>query len=333
MTVKEIAELAGTSRGTVDRVLHGRGNVRPELRSKILKVIEETHYKPNQLARALINSRKKFHIGVVLHSVGNPFFEDVLKGIRYRAAKFESHGIELTVKEIKGFSAREQIEAIDELKKEQIDGLVIMPIDVAEIRRVLSSLAIPVVTLNTDIEVPKVAFVGCDYVNSGMICGDLAKLILCNGGTVAIVIGNATIAGHTERVKGFLASVGEAEAIRVMTPIENEDDDDISYRKVKALLQETAPDLIYFGAAGIEGGIRAVLECGRRIHIVTVDYTDTVKRYLKSGVIAATVTQQPFVQGDEAINILFNVLADDRQPRDTNNYTRNQVLLRNSKEY
>ena len=34
MTIKEIAALAGTSRGTVDRVLNGRGNVNPELKKK-----------------------------------------------------------------------------------------------------------------------------------------------------------------------------------------------------------------------------------------------------------------------------------------------------------
>ena len=37
VTVKQIAELAGVSRGTVDRALNGRGNVRPEVEKRILK--------------------------------------------------------------------------------------------------------------------------------------------------------------------------------------------------------------------------------------------------------------------------------------------------------
>ena len=40
MTIKQIAEKAGTSRGTVDRVLNGRGNVNPELAKRILDIAE-----------------------------------------------------------------------------------------------------------------------------------------------------------------------------------------------------------------------------------------------------------------------------------------------------
>ena len=38
VTVKQIAELAGVSRGTVDRALNGRGNVRPEVEKRILEL-------------------------------------------------------------------------------------------------------------------------------------------------------------------------------------------------------------------------------------------------------------------------------------------------------
>ena len=52
MTIKQIAEKAGTSRGTVDRVLNGRGNVNPELAKRILDIAERERYQPNQLAQA-----------------------------------------------------------------------------------------------------------------------------------------------------------------------------------------------------------------------------------------------------------------------------------------
>ena len=59
MTIKQIAEKAGTSRGTVDRVLNGRGNVNPELAKRILDIAERERYQPNQLAQALIRSRQQ----------------------------------------------------------------------------------------------------------------------------------------------------------------------------------------------------------------------------------------------------------------------------------
>ena len=72
MTIKQIAEKAGTSRGTVDRVLNGRGK---QIRAgkRILDIAERERYQPNQLAQALIRSRQRTHIGMVIPSVGNPF--------------------------------------------------------------------------------------------------------------------------------------------------------------------------------------------------------------------------------------------------------------------
>ncbi len=333
MTVKEIAELAGTSRGTVDRVINGRGNVSPAIRDKVLKIVEQVDYQPNHLARALINSRKHIRIGVVICSIGNPFFDDVLKGIYDREKKLSSYGVEIIIKQIKGYSAKEQIDAVDELLALGIDGLDIMPIDAVEVKEYLSGLSIPIVTFNTDIDIPKLAFVGCDYYNSGMVSGDITKLILENGGEVAVVIGSFMNAGHNERVRGFVSGIAESENIDLIDQIENQDDDNASYKMVKALLDSHSPNLIYFGAAGIDGGIKAILESGKKVRIITVDETETVRKHLNTGVISATVTQQPYVQGENSIKILFDYLANNKRPRETENYTQNQVLLKNSKHF
>lgn len=166
---------------------------------------------------------------------------------------------------------------------------------------------------------------------SGKVSGDIAKLILSRGGKAAVVIGSLKIAGHNDRVCGFLSSISENPSIEVVEQLENQDDDAISYRAISELLSAQSPDLIYFGAAGIEGGIKAVLESQKDIRIITVDDTETVRKYLRRGVISATVTQQPFVQGNNSIKILFDYLSNKTTPREINNYTKNQVLLKNSK--
>src|SRR5512137_651323 len=53
MTLKEIAEAAGVSIGTVDRVLHGRGRVSPETRAAVERIVAGSGYKPNPLAKHL----------------------------------------------------------------------------------------------------------------------------------------------------------------------------------------------------------------------------------------------------------------------------------------
>ena len=203
MTIKQIAEKAGTSRGTVDRVLNGRGNVNPELAKRILDIAERERYQPNQLAQALIRSRQRTHIGMVIPSVGNPFFDEVLRGAQSRARKLSSYGTTLTIREIKGYDAATQLQAMRRLVAEGVDALAVMPLDVPEVAEYLQSLPIPVVTVNTDIDVDRVAFVGCDYYNSGMITGDLVQLMLNGRGRVAAVIGSTNVRGHMDRVRGL----------------------------------------------------------------------------------------------------------------------------------
>lgn len=332
MTIKEIAALAGTSRGTVDRVLNGRGNVNPELTEKILHIANANNYKPNTLAQALIKSRKHMFIGVVINSLGNDFFDEVLNGIRDRAQKYANYGLNVMIKEIKGYDEAEQLQAIDEMLAQEIDALAIMPLDLPEVRAKLEALEIPIVMFNTDLQIDKLAFVGCDYYNSGGLSGDIARLILGEGGgRVGIVIGSFMLRGHRLRAAGFKDSVAANPKIEIVACLENADDDARSYTLTRQLIDEQAPDLIYFGAAGIKGGVEAVLDSGKPIRILTVDETKFTHDNLKKGVIAATVTQQPYEQGVMTIKILHDYLSNGRPPREKYNYTENQVKLKSSK--
>ena len=82
VTVKQIAELAGVSRGTVDRALNGRGNVRPEIEKKILAIAQEMGYTPNRAGKALAYQRKNLSFGMIANAEGNEFFDEVLRGAR-----------------------------------------------------------------------------------------------------------------------------------------------------------------------------------------------------------------------------------------------------------
>ncbi len=51
--LKDIATLSGVSLGTVDRVIHNRGQVAEKTRERVLQVAKELNYTPNIMARAL----------------------------------------------------------------------------------------------------------------------------------------------------------------------------------------------------------------------------------------------------------------------------------------
>ena len=97
VTVKQIAELAGVSRGTVDRALNGRGNVRPEVEKRILQIAEEMGYTPNRAGKALAYQRKNLSFGIVANAHGNEFFDDLLKGAQTAADEYSDFGLSLKI--------------------------------------------------------------------------------------------------------------------------------------------------------------------------------------------------------------------------------------------
>ena len=84
-TIKEIAELAGVSRGTVDRVLNNRGAVNAETEAKIRSIMKQLHYKPNKAGMALAAQKKKYLIGIIMFSKKNPYFDEVMQGFEDKA--------------------------------------------------------------------------------------------------------------------------------------------------------------------------------------------------------------------------------------------------------
>ena len=59
ITLEQIAKLAGVSRTTASRVINGLPNVRPEIRERVLRIIQEHNYLPDHAARTLASRRTR----------------------------------------------------------------------------------------------------------------------------------------------------------------------------------------------------------------------------------------------------------------------------------
>ncbi|GAB1420845.1 LacI family DNA-binding transcriptional regulator [Anaerolineales bacterium] len=92
-TIKQIAELAGVSKATVSRVLNDYAHIRPELRERVQKVIEETGYERNTVARLLATDRSNM-IGLLIPSGAkavftDPYFPKLTLGISRGANQYD----------------------------------------------------------------------------------------------------------------------------------------------------------------------------------------------------------------------------------------------------
>lgn len=83
MNIKDIARLAGVGVSTVSRVINDHPDVKDETREKILKIIKESNYIPNNSARILKKNNTN-NIGVLVKGVFNPFFAEMINIIGNR---------------------------------------------------------------------------------------------------------------------------------------------------------------------------------------------------------------------------------------------------------
>lgn len=326
-TIKEIAELAGVSRGTVDRVLNNRGSVNAKTAEKILEIAKAVDYKPNKAGLTLAAQKRRLKLGVILFGNSNPFFAEVMKGVHYQQEKLASYNCTIIVKQI-SYDAQEQLTAIDDLLAEEVHGIVLAPYNspavISKINE-LYDMGIPIVTTNTDIDHSKrIAYVGSNDFLSGETAGGLMGLMTSGEIYAGIVLGSRQILCHTDRVAGFQSCIERKYPhIRITAVVQNQDDEVESFRVTQKLLQENPQiNALYFAAGGVYGGCKAVIAEGRQhsTTIITHDKVDTTRSFVKEGIISATICQQPFIQGSKSLDILFNYLTAGELPEKELNY-------------
>jgi LacI family transcriptional regulator len=316
VTIKQIADLCGVSRGTVDRVLNERGKVKPETEERVLHTIRKLGYTKNIAGKALTLKKTTPVIGVVVSSEGNPFFDDVIEGFRQAEKELTDYGVTLMLKTMRGYDVHRQLALIGELEKAGISALVIQPINDARISKKINDLGvkgIPTITVNTDIEnTCRSCYVGSDYTAGGVTAAGVMRIVTGGRANLGIVTGVSMLLGHDQRREGFERHIGAVcPDIRIVDNACAMDDTEHSYRMTLAMLNRNPQiDAIFIVAAGAEGVCRAVVEKKLEdvIRVVAFDTIPATISMMRTGLVRAVICQQPLRQGHDSVIAAFDIL-------------------------
>lgn len=333
VTIKKIADVCGVSRGTVDRVLNGRGNVKKETEEKIITIAKELGY-TKVGTKKNSEKRKTINIGVVLAAEGNSFFDDILKGMHQAKKELADYGLTLTVKTMKGYDPMEQLALIESFEN-SISALIINPISDIKIEYKINSLAekgIPVATVNTDIESSKRLFyVGSNYTKGGEIACGMLALITGGKANIGILSGSDRLMGHSRRIKGFKEICQQRYKDFNVLAYGQTNDDEIQAFEVTLNMLREQPDInaLYIAGAGVYGACRAVLSLGREndLSIICFDRVPGTVEMMEKGLIKATICQQPFTQGNKCVHIMFNHLVSENRPEKVQFIVKNEIRI------
>ena len=199
-TIKMIAERAGVSIGTVDRVLHDRPYVKAEVRERILQVMEELDYRPNRMASALATSGTPRRFVVVQPAWKEYLGEAMAEGVaQFRKAR-RDYNLTVDVLEYPRNDMAACLRLLEQVEREGAQGIALSGFDCESVRRKLEELSqrrIPVVTFNSDIaNAPRLCYVGENARRAGRTAGEIASKFYRPGDRMLLVYGGPEFAGR-----------------------------------------------------------------------------------------------------------------------------------------
>jgi len=344
VTMQQIADITGVSRGTVDRALHNRTGVNPTVRDQILSVAESLGYIPNPASQLLAANKKEIKIGFILphpdHSGG--FWDDVHEGIRSAEKEFQNYGIHILVKNFSNYVPEEEIRLIDELLAEGISGLAIVPLNNPAVQGRLFRMSesdIPVVLVNTEIEnTQALCYVGPDYSFAGRTAAG-ALALAAGGRHMDLIVFNGTgnMISHTQRITSFLQEITDLNVDCSLVNVyklfseSGETSQNTSYRLAKRILSEHPNVNAVFTAAGSVRAIaQAIRDCGleKKITHIAFDLNKSTIEPLQEGGLSLVIGQESTKQGYLPIKILFEYLLKHIRPKQSRIVMQSEIFIR-----
>jgi len=121
-TIKDVAKLANTSTATVSLVLNNKPGVKEKTRQRVLDAAEKLSYRPNQIARSLIN-QKTNTIGLIISDIHNPFYGDLAYNMQKEVDKIDCN----LILGISNNKVKNEKRIVDSMIKRGAEGIIIVP--------------------------------------------------------------------------------------------------------------------------------------------------------------------------------------------------------------
>jgi LacI family transcriptional regulator len=313
-SVRDVAQRAGVSVGTVSNVLNRPDRVSPDAVERVHRAIEELGYVRNDAARQLRAGRSST-IGLVVLDVSNPFFAEVARGAQDEAA---AHGFTVLLGNSDEEPDREGA-YLDLFEKQRVHGVLISPNgDVDERLRRLRSRGTPAVLVDRRSEDGSLSSVAVDDIAGGRLA--VAHLLETGRRRVAFVGGPDSIRQVADRLRGARAAVDavagaslEVVALSGLTVLEG--------RRAGNELTERAPadrpDAIFAANDLIAVGLLQALVMQDSVRvpqdIALIGYDDI--DFASTAVVPLSSIRQPSrLIGETAVQLLLDEAEDPGKP-------------------
>lgn len=323
--IKDIAEIAQVSIGTVDRVIHNRGEVSESTRKRVRKLLEEYNYKPDIHASSLA-LKKSIRLAVVMPGVANEhaFWNLPQSGIERALKELAHYNITVDTFYFNQFDRKDFTRCKKDFPYSEVQGVLFAPVFQEESISFLNQCEtwkLPVVLFNSLLDVSSIrSFVGQDAFHSGYVAAKLINYGMDAGRDVAIInmsVRTDHYAHIVSREKGFRSYFEEhRDRLKHLLTIDLHGADDQS---TKGQLMDACSKYDLAGLFVTNSRVYKVAEFlaqegSEHVRLVGYDLLPESIHYLKQNYIDFLISQKPEEQAFRGLSSLFYLVAFHREP-------------------
>ena len=311
ITIKDIAKEMGVDPSTVSKGLRKQSDISVEMQKKIKRTADRLGYRPNLLAKSLINKRSNI-LGVIIPDLRISFFSEATRGI-YEEATRSGYETILLVHDENTENEKRKLEFLSDIN---VDGILLNSVDETSnlaLYKRLDSEGIKIICWDRKLKKSKFNSVTINDKNASF---ELTNKLIENGRRKIMFIGpNTGIPVAQDRFEGYLMALKENKiSVRKNLILETERTFESAHNILYQALQSHADidAIVCVGGLVAFGAGNAILESKLRIpeDILLSEFgdNDIISRL---GVPFYTVNQNPYKIGQEAVNLLTKCLKDD----------------------
>lgn len=297
-TIPDLAEAAGVSVATVNRVLSGAANVRLGTRELVQEAAERIgFYGLGSIQARVSAARPRLRLGVLLLQPHRPFYQNVAEALRIAATEATGAEVDLRIEFLDDLSPQNTAARAQALAA-QCQAIcltaAVHPV-LTDALEQIQAQGIPVFALITQLSVTgQTHYVGLDNWKVGRTSAWAFANICKAPGRIGILMGNPRFRNQEMNETGFRSYFREhAPEFTLLEPISTFESATVAQEMTERLLQDH-PDLagLYISGGGISGALAALRSAGRAGSLVVVGYdlTDITRAALLDGSMTLVIS-------------------------------------------
>ncbi|MEM9062785.1 MAG: LacI family DNA-binding transcriptional regulator [Pseudomonadota bacterium] len=333
-TVHDIAQEAGVSLATVDRVLNARPGVRPATIEKVREAVTRLGYVRDTSA-ANLSRRRAYRFVFVLPEGSGQFATSLKTAVRDVSRSQIADRVAVKVHEVPTHDPHAIVRALKRLSSDALDGVAIMAPETPQVRDAIVRLkeaGTAVVALVSDLpNAPRDNFIGIDNIAAGRTAALIMGRFLAKSGEILVLTNSMRSRDSLERRLGFDTVIASDFPTQSVLPSIEGFEDPERIRQIVGDVAASRPDLVgvYSTGFGTTPLLEALRGSGRLKDLVVLahELTPTTRRALMQNEIAAVIMQDVGHLVRSAMRIL-RAVCDDIPIFDAQERIRIEVIMR-----